>query len=70
MEPLPNPPASGMDPTKKLETDGISVFTIQYQNKGAGWRQWWPSSRFEELFLISGHHFQPCRGKNPSAGDQ
>jgi len=36
MEPLPNPPASGMDPTKKLETDGISVFTIQYQNKEGG----------------------------------
>ncbi|XP_062209972.1 uncharacterized protein LOC133911651 [Phragmites australis] len=41
MQPLPDPPTSGMDPAKKLETDGISIRRRQ---------QWWPFSRFLEPF--------------------
>jgi hypothetical protein len=41
MEPPPNPPASGMDPAKKLETDGIRI---------SHRRRWWPMSHFQEPF--------------------
>jgi hypothetical protein len=41
MEPPPNPPSSGMDPAKKLETSGIRISQR---------RRWWPMSHFQEPF--------------------
>ncbi|KAF0912925.1 hypothetical protein E2562_019493 [Oryza meyeriana var. granulata] len=42
MEPPPKPPKTGIDPAKKLESDGV-VITRRRQ-----W--WWPLSRFQEPF--------------------
>ncbi|KAG8073578.1 hypothetical protein GUJ93_ZPchr0006g40797 [Zizania palustris] len=43
MEPPPKPPRPGMDPAKKLETDGVGITRRQQ------WT-WWPWSRFQEPF--------------------